>query len=775
MLGPTKVEQFGFSPKDLDLSPLRDISEERVCAALGVPAAVVGFGSGLQQTRVGATMRELRQLAWTNGVIPLQRRIAGEVTRTLVPLFPEAATASFDNSEVEALRENQDTRATRIERLVRAGVLTRGEGRTELGFEAAAGDDVYLVSLATIEVPRNGNGSGILERSALPLLALPAGVKETVEERIIARSPRAQPRPVVQQVSRRLDTIRRGTAEAFEQRLADVFEALGQSAARAVTDLDVQFNSAASYIRRRTGYDDDGQVKQDWLTDVLARTDISAATAALESLYGELYLSSAAEAAGALTEVLGVEFVINDPVQRTVLREGGLRAGLVDLSEQTREAIFEGLAEARAEGLTADNLARRIRDRVTAGPWRDAATRARVIARTEGAHAANTATLTAARSMRATNHVQVFDNRTGHNDEICAAADGIVVTIDEGEAMGLSHPNCLPGSAMVLAPNLHSTMTRHFHGELVVLRTADNQLFSCTPNHPILTDHGWVPAGALLEGAYVMRCLDAERMAAIIDPYHDHVPTAVEEIDRAFAVTLGVSTTRMPSAAEHFHGDGTVGHIDVVRSDGFAERAGPEQRQQLAVVGSDVELPPLSSSRPLGLGLEAIRSPTPGDIGVSRQVSTLAARQFGVSHESGRGKRPQRQSSMRETAAHGGLSNANLDSDLFTGLAGQVEPVQDSPIALRPAFPGAESKLGKVSPKRRLANAGIGAYIGDRIAGLVAPVEVVKIERRQFSGQVFNLETEQGWYVADGIVTHNCTRSFVPINSVLLEEMGIAP
>lgn len=61
LTGPTKVEQFGFSPQQLDLSALRDVSEERVTAALGVPAAVVGFGAGLQSTKVGATMREDRK------------------------------------------------------------------------------------------------------------------------------------------------------------------------------------------------------------------------------------------------------------------------------------------------------------------------------------------------------------------------------------------------------------------------------------------------------------------------------------------------------------------------------------------------------------------------------------------------------------------------------------------------------------------------------------------------------------------------------------------
>ena len=53
------VQSFGFDPRKMDVGNLRDISEERVCAALGVPAAVVGYGSGLEQTKVGATMESL--------------------------------------------------------------------------------------------------------------------------------------------------------------------------------------------------------------------------------------------------------------------------------------------------------------------------------------------------------------------------------------------------------------------------------------------------------------------------------------------------------------------------------------------------------------------------------------------------------------------------------------------------------------------------------------------------------------------------------------------
>jgi hypothetical protein len=44
----------------------------------------------------------------------------------------------------------------------------------------------------------------------------------------------------------------------------------------------------------------------------------------------------------------------------------------------------------------------------------------------------------------------------------------------------------------------------------------------------------------------------------------------------------------------------------------------------------------------------------------------------------------------------------------------------------------------------------------DALTGEVALDEIVDIERREFRGHVWNIETERGWYIAEGIVTHNC-------------------
>ena len=50
---PMKIEQFGFSPEQMDLKVVRRLPEERVSALLGIPAIVAGLGAGLDRCLPG--------------------------------------------------------------------------------------------------------------------------------------------------------------------------------------------------------------------------------------------------------------------------------------------------------------------------------------------------------------------------------------------------------------------------------------------------------------------------------------------------------------------------------------------------------------------------------------------------------------------------------------------------------------------------------------------------------------------------------------------------
>lgn len=154
---PTKVQQYGFSPDEMKLGDLRDIPEERISAALGVPGAVVGFGSGLQTAKVGATFGELVDLAWQNGALPRTRVLAAELTEQLLPDFgPEPDLEFvFDTSDVPIMADYRKKEAETLDVLMRWGVMRRGESRKRLKLPIGPRDDVYLLSSGLTEVDAN--------------------------------------------------------------------------------------------------------------------------------------------------------------------------------------------------------------------------------------------------------------------------------------------------------------------------------------------------------------------------------------------------------------------------------------------------------------------------------------------------------------------------------------------------------------------------------------------------------------------------------------------
>lgn len=161
---PTDVQLLQYNLQAFDMSPLRDVSEERVCAALGIPAAVVGFGTGLQTTKVGATMREMRRMAWTDCLIPMQEAMAEQVTRQLLPeLDTQSARrrVRFDFQRVPALMEDDVEKHNRVRADYLAGIIKRSTAKRELGYSIEEGDEVYaqptninLLTAGTVPEPQ---------------------------------------------------------------------------------------------------------------------------------------------------------------------------------------------------------------------------------------------------------------------------------------------------------------------------------------------------------------------------------------------------------------------------------------------------------------------------------------------------------------------------------------------------------------------------------------------------------------------------------------------
>jgi HK97 family phage portal protein len=156
MSGATSVNQFGFSPQQLSLRDLRRVPEERVTAALGVPAIVAGLGAGLERSTF-ANFAEAREAAYQDCLIPAQRLISEDIKYQLLPNFqPEDFRAyrfGFDLSGVRVLQEDRGRLVERLNVGVQGGWVRVAEARRSEELEVDSSDEVYLRQTSTIEVP----------------------------------------------------------------------------------------------------------------------------------------------------------------------------------------------------------------------------------------------------------------------------------------------------------------------------------------------------------------------------------------------------------------------------------------------------------------------------------------------------------------------------------------------------------------------------------------------------------------------------------------------
>ena len=156
----------------------------------------------------------------------------------------------------------------------------------------------------------------------------------------------------------------------------------------------------------------------------------------------------------------GASVNIPDHVARRIVAQGGTHLLSMDIEGQTRKALFKGLAESRAAGHHPSSAATRrlIQRHVTAGRFTKMVDRsgvpnghiyrAKLIARTETAHAQNQSAMAAYESSDAVVQGEIIDNQTGFNDADCIARNGFVGSLEEcRDHIDQEHPQ---GTARVL-------------------------------------------------------------------------------------------------------------------------------------------------------------------------------------------------------------------------------------------------------------------------------------------------------------------------------------
>lgn len=329
------------------------------------------------------------------------------------------------------------------------------------------------------------------------------------------------------------------------------------------------------------------------------------------------------------------------------------------------------------------------------------------------------------------------------------------------------HARCIPGNTAVSAIGVQAVTRRLYSGAVVVLTTASGQQVAITPNHPILTDQGWVPADFVNIGDDVVSSA-AGQWAVGGGPDEQHGPTSVEQIWRALTVDHGLHASSVPLAAEDFHGDGLDGEVDVVFVDrllpdiGHVSFAQPPHHAGLVSGGLDwAQLSSLSRLTELvGVGGQS----THGFVGSARDLLSFLAGGAEISSGSSFGQSTPGNLVFSQDASdyitidtvmgsQFGLRNPRhvVVDDLHLGQVVTPETTRFDPAGFEFAGEG------------RRAYAELGRNLRNRLAAGVCADRIVEKRLVQGSHYVYNLHTVGGWYSAANYIVSNCACGVMPI------------
>jgi len=394
--GPTKIDRLSFNPTEMDLKALRRIPEERVSAIFGIPAIVVGLGSGLERSTF-ANFAEARQAAYESNVIPTQRLFAAELQTQLLPFVGdgENQVVGFDLSDVRVLQPDMDLMFKRLDLAVQGGWMLVNEARSEIGLDPLPDGDVLYVKSTNVPTPPT---------ELVPPEPEPAPVEEPTPLRALpppkARQRKARGRSSTAGVNR----LKARYLAPFSREIHALLVSEQEVALR-------RFGAGAKEVTRLGGEDE------------LVWRQL------FEKWYGRVL-----RGVGVLVEDdLGAAIDLSQEQLRVYLADAG--ANVQGITETTRAAVRSALLEGQAANEGVEGIARRIRESAAFGQ-----PRARVIARTELAFAANLSTVDSYRASGLVSHVDVLD---GDQDEPCASANGSRWTLEQAREHPIAHPQCV--------------------------------------------------------------------------------------------------------------------------------------------------------------------------------------------------------------------------------------------------------------------------------------------------------------------------------------------
>ena len=331
------------------------------------------------------------------------------------------------------------------------------------------------------------------------------------------------------------------------------------------------------------------------------------------------------------------------------------------------------------------------------------------------------------------------------------------------------HARCvLPGQVVNIPGHLEAAAKSFYDGISIEIRLENGCSISVTENHPILTSKGWVAAGLIDEGSDVFSSLFGERIVATIHPNDDNRPTLIEEVFTSFRMSDSVVSTRMPSTAKHFHGDGQFihGEIEIVGSNSFLRSDNDadslHHRPEHGFDNADMR-----SGRFVRRGNVALVSERQRNSNSCSVCGSVLSFPDGLRHLTpldrlGFRLAADRDSCFDKMASNNGPINRNTIGNGLHGFTGNVASNKVGGVRENNILGGVRELANYAVVSHQLikshgTDADLGRKFVNRFSGEVSLSKAIQVNRQWYSGHVYDLQVgDNELYICNGVVVHNC-------------------
>jgi HK97 family phage portal protein len=159
--GIKDAKQLSYDPAELAMQAVRDLSENAICMAFGVPALKAGIRLGLEHVTENATASIMEGAFYRDTIVPLWSRFDDALTTGLLPDFePPGSSISleFDDSDVDALQEDRNAKATAfVIPGFNGGLLSNHMALRELGLPVPDGLPEWFQRPVSVDVVPAGD------------------------------------------------------------------------------------------------------------------------------------------------------------------------------------------------------------------------------------------------------------------------------------------------------------------------------------------------------------------------------------------------------------------------------------------------------------------------------------------------------------------------------------------------------------------------------------------------------------------------------------------